>query len=115
MRRPEMERSRARKAKVFSGTPKLMKNNRSTRRLLLQTLGLTAAHQTLGCGGADEPGQLPLEALRASCMLQARPLAADRLQSVRPAVERNLAQIEAVRRFEFDDRTEPIAIFRPRG
>lgn len=86
-----------------------------SRRRLLQALGLTAAHQTLGCGGTGEPGQLSLEALRAASMLQASPLAADRLQSIGPTVERNLAQIEAVRHFEFDDLTEPIAIFHPRG
>lgn len=88
---------------------------RSSRRRLLQALGLAAAHQTLSCGGADQPGQLDLETLRAASALQANPLDGGRLQIVRPAVERNLAQIEAVRAFEFDDQTEPIAIFHPRG
>jgi hypothetical protein len=38
-----------------------------------------------------------------------------RLLAIRPAVERNLGQIEAVRHFEFDGLTEPITIFHPRG
>ena len=86
-----------------------------SRRRLLQALGLTAAHQTLGCGETGEPGQVSLETLRAASMLQASSLAGDRLATIRPMVERNLVQIEAVRQFEFDDQTEPIAIFHPRG
>lgn len=88
---------------------------RTSRRRLLQGLGLTAAHQTLSCGGADQPEQFAVEALRAAAMLQGNPLDDDRLQIIRPIVERNLAQIEAVRAFEFDDLTEPITLFRPRG
>ena len=86
-----------------------------SRRHLLQALGLTAAHQTFGCGETGEPGQVSLDALHAASMLQASPLASDRLATIRPTVERNLAQIEAVRKFEFDDQTEPIAIFHARG
>lgn len=88
---------------------------RPSRRRLLQALGLTAAHQTLSCGGADQPDQLALEALRAASTLQANPLNGDRLQIIRPVVERNLAQIEAVRAYEFDDQTEPITRFHPKG
>jgi hypothetical protein len=38
-----------------------------------------------------------------------------RLLTIRPAVERNLAQIEAVRHFEFGGQTGPITIFHSRG
>lgn len=86
-----------------------------TRRRLLQALGLAAAHNTIACSDAAQQHQVSIEALRGTSSLHANSLSDERLQTIRPAVERSLKQIEAVRRFEFHDQTEPITIFHPKA
>ena len=76
-----------------------------SRRRLFQSLALAAG---AGRGAAAEP-VLTLDALRAISTANGTGLSDDRLQILKPVLERRLTQIRDLRNFEFDDGVEPTA------
>jgi hypothetical protein len=82
-----------------------------SRRGLLQTITLVAAQSTLACRQADQERRLSIDVLRAVSTVHGNSLSAERLEKIRPALERQLIQLEAVRRFDLEERVEPATVF----
>jgi hypothetical protein len=77
---------------------------------MLQTLSLVAAQSTLACAGDQDSGP-SIEVLRNVSTVHGSRLTDERLEAIRPAVERQLTQLEAVRRFDLDETVEPATVF----
>jgi hypothetical protein len=67
---------------------------------LLQALSLAGG---IGAVADAQDSSLSTEALRNISALQGRPLADERLQVLKPALERRLTQVRILRSFEIDD------------
>ena len=77
-----------------------------SRRRLFQSLALAAGAGS-GVAGADPV--LTLDALRAVSSANGTGLSDDRLQVIQPVLEHRLAQVRALREFEFTEAVEPTA------
>jgi hypothetical protein len=82
-----------------------------TRRRILQAVALVAAQNTIACNETGGEHAFSIEALRGAANAHGTGLTDRRLEIIRPAVERNLAQIEALRGFDLDDAVEPATTF----
>jgi hypothetical protein len=82
-----------------------------SRRRLLQTLSLVVAQGTLACRPTDQERNFSIEVLRNVSTMHGSRLTDERLEAIKPALERQFAQLEAVRRFELDERVEPATVF----
>jgi hypothetical protein len=81
------------------------------RRRLLQTLSLVAAQGTVACRQTDRKRNFSIEDLRSVSTLHGSRLTDERLEAIEPALERQFSRLEAVRRFELDERVEPATVF----
>jgi hypothetical protein len=86
-----------------------------SRRRLLQTLALVAAQNTLACRQADPEHRFTIDVLRGASAVHGTGLSKERLEKIRAGVERNLEQLEAVRRFDLDEKVEPATRFLASG
>lgn len=75
-----------------------------SRRRLFQSLALAAG---AGSGAAGAEPTLTLDALRAVSAAHGTGLGDDRLRVVKPVLEHRLAQVRALRDFEFDEAVAP--------
>jgi len=82
-----------------------------SRRRLLQTLSLGAAQTSLACRQTDQERRFSIDVLRNVSTLHGSALTDERLEAIRPALERQASQLDAVRRFELDERIEPPTVF----
>jgi hypothetical protein len=82
-----------------------------SRRRLLQTLSLVAAQNTIACRQTDQERNFSIEVLRNVSTLHGSGLTDERLEAIKPVLERQFSQLEAVRRFELDERVEPATVF----
>lgn len=82
-----------------------------SRRRLLQTLSLVAAQNTVACRQVDQEHNFSIEVLRNVSTMHGSRLRDERLEAIRPLLERQFSQLEAVRRFELDERVEPATVF----
>ena len=82
-----------------------------SRRRLLQTLSLVAAQNTVACRQPDQERNFSIEVLRNVSTMHGSRLTDERLEAIRPVLERQLSQLDAVRRFELDERVEPATVF----
>lgn len=73
------------------------------RRRLLQALTLAG----FDTAAAAQDSTLTLEALRSASRLRGTGLSDDRLQILKPVLERRFAQLQALRGFEIDDAIGP--------
>ena len=81
------------------------------RRRLLQTLSLVAAQGTVACRQTDRKRNFSIEVLRNVSSMHGSRLTDERLEAIEPALERQFSRLEAVRRFELDERVEPATVF----
>ena len=93
----------------------MTKTNRNavlfSRRRLLQTLSLVAAQNTVACRQTDQEHNFSIEVLRNVSIMHGSRLTDERLEAIKPVLERQFSQLEAVRRFELDERVEPATVF----
>ena len=93
----------------------MTKTNRNavlfSRRRLLQTLSLVSAQGTLACRSTDQERDFSIEVLRNVSTMHGSRLTDERLEAIKPVLERQFSQLEAVRRFELDERVEPATVF----
>jgi hypothetical protein len=82
-----------------------------SRRRLLQTLSLVAAQNTVACRQTDQEHKFPIEVLRNVSTMHGSRVTDERLEAIRPVLERQFSKLEAVRRFELDERVEPATVF----
>ncbi len=82
-----------------------------SRRRLLQTLSLVAAQTTVACRPTDQERDTSIEELRNASILHGSRLTDERLEAIRPLLESQFSQVEALRRFELDERVEPATVF----
>ena len=82
-----------------------------SRRRLLQTISLIAAQGIVACRQANQDGGASIEVLRNVSTVHGSRLTNERLAAIKPALERQFARLEAVRRFELDERVEPAIVF----
>ena len=82
-----------------------------SRRRLLQTLSLGAAQTALACRQTDQERRFSIDVLRSVSTMHGSGLTDERLETIRPALERQFPRLEAVRRFELDERVEPATLF----
>ena len=82
-----------------------------SRRRLLQTLSLVAAQGTVACRQTDQERRFSIEVLRNVSTMHGSRLTDERLEVIKPALERQFSRLEAVRRFELDERIEPATVF----
>lgn len=85
-----------------------------SRRRLLQALSLVAAQGSVACGQLEPDSGPSIATLRQVSMFHGRRLPDERLEAIRPTIEQQLAQLEAVRHFDLDDRVEPATVFQAR-
>ena len=81
-----------------------------SRRRLLQTLTLVAGQSTLA-GQAGQERKLSIEVLRGVSTVHGNSLSDERLEKIRPILERQLPHLEAVRRFDLEEKVEPATVF----
>ena len=82
-----------------------------SRRRLLQAFSLVAAQTTVACSPTDPERASSVEALRNVSVMRGNTLTDERLEEIRPLLESQFSQIEALRRFELDERVEPATVF----
>ena len=82
-----------------------------SRRRLLQTLSLVAAQNTVAGRPTDQERNFSIEILRNVSTMHGSRLTDERLEAIKPVLERQFAQLEAVRRFPLDERVEPATVF----
>jgi NADH:ubiquinone oxidoreductase subunit E len=82
-----------------------------SRRRLLQTLSLVATQGTLARSPTDQERNFSIEVLRNVSTMHGSRLTDERLEAIKPALERQFTQLEAVRRFGLDERVEPATVF----
>ena len=83
----------------------------TSRRRLLQTLALVAA-QGAACSQPEQQPRFSVETLRGVSRVNGSRLSAERLESIRSKVEKNLTEIAVIRDLDLDERTEPAVVFR---
>ena len=82
-----------------------------SRRRLLQALTVAAAQTTVACRQTSDEARLSVEALRGASVMHGRSLSDERLEVIRPELERQLTQLEAVRNFDLEESVEPATLF----
>lgn len=87
---------------------------RPSRRRLLHALSLVAAQSSVACGQPEPDSGVSIAAIRHASSLHRRQLSDERLETIRPAIERQLTELEAVRHFDLDETVEPATVFRVR-
>lgn len=81
-----------------------------SRRRLLQSLALVAA-PTLACRQKGQEHKLSVGVLRGASTVHGSALSDERLEAIRPALERQLTAVEAVRGFDLEESVEPTLVF----
>jgi tRNA A37 threonylcarbamoyladenosine synthetase subunit TsaC/SUA5/YrdC len=82
-----------------------------SRRRLLQTLSVVATQIAVACRPTDQEHDSSIEELRNLSKVHGSKLTVERLEAIKPLLDSQFSQIEALRRFELDERVEPATVF----